>query len=293
MLRRTLFIAVLSLTLSGLALARTERIRISAAGHPWRIHLAGPNDNFFLSKDQPVARGSMLVFHGYPDGRLIAIPQEQVVRIEQGAGVPFGDVARVAASRVSGPLQPGEVRVIGDTGGGSGAATLASGGFYSPSAVGSAGTSGADPGRLATDALVFRGDTTVAGGTGGGTGASPYGTAGGMVLNPTLATPGVLNPTLVNTGVATGTGTTTLGPNGFPTTVAAQPVNPNGFPATTLTGSESGTQPINPNGFPATTTTGSQSGIQPVGPNGFPTLETPASAGNGRSSTQPRAPSSR
>ena len=293
MLRKFLWIAVLSLTLPGLALARTERIRISMAARPWRIELS--TSGYFLAKDQPVVRGSMLVFHGYPDGRLIAIPQEQVARIDQPGALPApADIAHVAASRLSTPLQPGEVRVIGDTGGGSGAvAGNAYGGSVSPSAVGSAGTSAADPGRLGIDALVFRGDTTVPM-AGGGAGASGYGsTAGGMVLNPTLAGRGTLNPTLVNPGVATGTGTTTLGPNGFPTTVGSEPVNPNGFPATTTTGSESGTQPINPNGFPAMTTTGSESGIQPVGPNGFPTLTSQPTAGTGRSTTQPRSPSSR
>src|SRR5262249_19984683 len=118
MFRRTLLLTLLSLTLSGLALARTQRIRISSAGHPWRLELDG-TDTFFLAKDRPVVRGSMLLFHGYPVGRLIAIPQERVASIRHGGArvlrVPADDVKQVAAVRIASPLEPGEVRVLGDT----------------------------------------------------------------------------------------------------------------------------------------------------------------------------------
>jgi len=285
MFRRILLLTVLSLTLSGLALARTERIRISSAGRPWRVELAGTN-TFFLAKDRPVVRGSMLIFHGYPDGRLIAIPEEQVASIRHGGSrAPSDDLTEVAAVRIASELQPGEVRMLGETGGGSSATVRqAGGGYYSPSSLGSGGTTAEDPGRLAIDSLVFRGDTTAA------PGVPMYGyggyAAGGMVRNPTL----------VNPLPATATGTTLIAPNGFPiSTIEAgsQPISPNGFPTTTMTGAESGTQPINPNGFPSTTTTGAETGTQPIDSNGFPTLTAPPNAGTGRSSTQPRGPSPR
>lgn len=45
----------------------------------FRIELRG--QSAILSKDQPVQRGSLLVFHRYPDGVLTSVPQEQVLRV--------------------------------------------------------------------------------------------------------------------------------------------------------------------------------------------------------------------
>ena len=285
MFRRTLSLAVLLLTLSGLALARTERIRITRLGRPWRVDLAG--NSYFLAREQPVARGTLLLFRSYPDGRWTSVPRELVVSVRPSRGLAAdADLARIRSARMPDPLQPGELRDLGETAGVAPATSMTSGmGSYSPSAVGSAGTSAVDPGRLAIDALVFRGDTPVPGaGAGGASAQAGYG-AGGMVLNPTL-----VNPAAASAAATAATAAA----NGFPAAgTGGQPINPNGFPATTTTGAESGTQPINPNGFPATTTTGAESGIQPIGPNGFPTMTEPPNAGTGRSSTRPRSPSPR
>lgn len=278
MLRKILLFALVSLVPPSLAFARSERIRITRT-RLWEIDLTG--NGRVLSKEQPVLRGTVLVFHRYPDGRLVGIPQERVVAVQRSGSAP--NVLQVSANvQRAHPLAPGEVIDLGQTGGVpilSGRIAVAGPRSYSPSSVG-APMSTADPGRLAIDAIVFRGDTPVPGAGGSAPSQFGYG-AGGMVLNPTLVNQG-------STAV-------TSGANGFPATAEAgtPPINPNGFPATTTTGPESGNQPINPNGFPTTTTTGSQSGIQPINPNGFPSLAEPPNAGTGRSSTQPRGPSPR
>lgn len=278
MFRKISLLALLSLTVSSFALARNERIRITRS-RLWEVDLAG--NTRVLSREQPRLQGSILVFHRYPDGRLVGIPQEQVVAVGRPGANPY--VLQVSSSvRRAGPLTPGDVVDLGETGSGPllNATVVTASRSYSPSSVGAPMTASSDPGRLAIDALVFRGDTPVPGASGSAPSQFGYG-AGGMVLNPTLVNPG--------------TTPVTSGANGFPATAEAgtQPIAPNGFPATTTTGPQSGTQPINPNGFPAMTTTEAESGIQPINPNGFPSLATPPNPGTGRSSTQPRGPSPR
>ena len=268
MIKRAFALAVL---VSGLA-------AFSPAAPPYRIALRGKTDPV-LARDKPVARGSVVLFHRYSDGRLTSVPVEDVagfvasdrdVAVQRPARrraiVGTADTA-VAIAPVR-PLEPGEVRVVGVTG--------------AADAIGGAGSAGAGtapmPGassrdvaaRSAIDAQVFPGDLPAPNpGAGAGTMAgTAYGqnAAGQPVLNQP-----VLNPTLSGSAPANGAAQS-----------ATQPINPNGFPATTTTGAQSGGQPINPNGFPATTTTGPQSGAQPIDSNGFPSTAQPAQNVNGQ-----------
>lgn len=267
-MKKTVALAVLA---AGIATLASARNRTHAVEARYRIDLAG--NIVILAKDQPVARGSVLMFHRSSDGILTSVPSEEVASVRRlsaeqvvpAAGVT-GTVRRgtsPAAAVADQPLQPGQTLVLGTTGD----APVAPGAIAPASAAGSQANI---QGRQVLDNQVFPGDLP-APGANGAAGAAP-GTPGyvapSMAINPTL------NP--AGTGTAA-TATTGVGANGFPTTATgapsgANPINPNGFPATTTTGPQSGTNPINPNGFPATTTTGPQSGTQPVGANGFPTL---------------------
>src|SRR5260370_25330080 len=60
-----------------------------------------------LSSDRPVQRGRLAVFHRYPDGVFLSIPEEEIVR-----------VVMASASPSSKTLLPGEAIDVGPTGGG-------------------------------------------------------------------------------------------------------------------------------------------------------------------------------
>jgi hypothetical protein len=134
-------------------------------------------------------------------------------------------------------LAPGQIVVIGKTGGAKTSTTpitLADVVVVAPAAPASVGLS-ANPLAATIERQVFAGDL-------------PRDTAapGGLALGT----------------VAGATGATAIGPNGFPVfTGTAAP--------------QSGTNPIGPNGFPQPLTNGPQAGIQPVGPDGFPVATVP------------------
>lgn len=266
MVRKSLFLALL---VTGLATAAFARNSYRIERHTYRIDLAG--HGVVLSKDQPVARGSVLLFHRLEDGLYTSVPVEEVVAITP-SGRPRATLgtAMVVSAPVepARPLRPGDTIVIGGT---PAAAPVSSsdGTALKVPLAGAPSPSSDIADRLALDAQVFPGDIPAPAGAGSGSSGAPGAPLyGGGSVNPTFAR-----------GPAAATASTTVGPNGFPVTTTGpqsgtQPINPNGFPATTMTGPQSGVQPINPNGFPATTLTGPQSGVQPINPNGFPALNT-------------------
>ncbi len=232
--KRHLALAVL---VSGLA-------TFSTAAPVYRIALRGKTEPV-LARDKPVLRGSVVLFHRYSDGRLTSVPQEAVAGFaaaEEGVAVQrplrrraiVGTADTAVAIAPATPLGPGEVRMIGVTGGGTATGT--------PGSAMPGAASRDVAARSAIDAQVFPGDLPVPnGGTGGGTNGTMNGqTATGQpVLNPTLSGAAQTN---VNAAAPTAAGQSG----------SAQPINPNGFPATTTTGPQAGAaQPIDPNGFPS------------------------------------------
>ena len=265
MVKKTLIVALFSLTLGLVCDARVLKIHASGkTSTRWEIEVRGSAS--VAAKDQPVEIGSVLVFHRYPDGALTGIPIEDVVAVNSTSParvLASADTAAVTATRPIVPLQPGDLVVIGPTGGNSSpsaaeAAAAAAGRPYSPSAGGGPPSPSSLAARDAIEAQVFPGELP---GPGAGmtTGSQQIYISGQAVLP---ATPRPLPPTSVDS-------------NGFPSMgTGPQPINPNGFPAPTTRGPQSGTQPVSPNGFPATTG-GAQSGVQSIDTNGFPTLNSP------------------
>jgi hypothetical protein len=270
MATKKLSIAVLVLGISAFSSARAL----------YRIEVRGAAP--VIAQDQPVTRGSVVIFHRYPDGRLTGVPRELVSGIEPagafasatpratGTGshirvsqsrlraAVLDDTAFVSAdpARPARPLEPGEAMVIGPTGSGSPSPSIGSAGQMGAPANSAAQAAAA---RAAVESQVFPGDLTtpVAPSNGGSPNMAGgvYGTGAGQpVLNPTM------------------TGMANVANNG------ATPALP--------TGAQSGTSPINPNGFPAMTT-GPQSGTNPIGPNGFP-VTTTASPQPGQTNATPR-----
>lgn len=272
MATKKLSIAVLVLGISAFSSARTL----------YRIEIRGGAP--VIAQDQPVTRGSVVVFHRYPDGRLTGVPRELVGGIEpagaSASAIPrasgtgshirvsqshlraavLDDTAFVSAdpARPARPLEPGEAMVIGPTG--SGSPSIGSAGQMGAPASSAAQATAA---RAAVESQVFPGDLTtpVAPSNGG----SPN--MAGAVYGAGAGQP-VLNPTMTGAANVANNGATPALPTGAQS--GTSPINPNGFPATT-TGPQSGTNPIGPNGFP--TTTGAP---QPVNPNGFPATNQPA-----------------
>jgi len=263
MARKTLPIAVLVLGISAFSSARAL----------YRIEIRGAAP--VIAQDQPVTRGSVVVFHRHPDGRLTGVPRELVGGIEvagasssstpraSGTGsnirvsrarvrsAVLDDTAFVSAepARPARPLEPGEAMLIGPAG--SGAASIGSAGQMEAPADNAAQAAAA---RDSVESQVFPGElTTPANGGSPNAAGTAYGMgAGRPVLNPTLT--GMANVANNGASPALPTGaqsaTNPIGPNGFPVTTAGpqSPIGPNGFPVTTTA-----PQPVvNPNGFPST-----------------------------------------
>lgn len=245
---------------------------VGSAGPRYRVELRG--NSSVLSKDQPSTHGTIVLFHRHPDGHLIGLPQEEVVAITPAqngraasrittASAPGVLVRRRSMQSattstsqpapVTRPLAPGEVLVLGPTGGEGSMTGAPAAGRAAPS------PSGDIRARAAIDAQVFPGDLPAPAGAGGAAGAA-YGTAAtnvpAGVVNTNVA-PGSINPTL--TGAAG-----TIPATGAPQ-AGTQPINPNGFPATTTTGPQSGTQPVDQNGFPSTAQQPQNNGQNPTG----------------------------
>jgi hypothetical protein len=80
----------------------------AAAAVRARYRIDFKNGSSLFSRDLPVLRGSVLLFHPYPAGALTSVPEEQV----------RGVVTGVAESSGSHALRPGDVVFLGPTGGG-------------------------------------------------------------------------------------------------------------------------------------------------------------------------------
>ena len=296
MVNKILTFAVLA---AGIATCASARNPVRVSNSLYQIDVRTPSGAaVVMAEDQPVARGSVVLFHRHPDGRYTSVPAEEVAAIRTVTTQTVvttgtrrrlrtrpvvGTATAVAGSAEPRPLAPGESMVIGTTG--DGAATSAypanSNGVPSPSAGVPANASSATgiQNQQAVESMVFPGDLPAPGAAGSASASLPI--YGGQSVPP------------AGTGTAAA-GASPIGSNGFPVTTTTgpqsgtNPIGPNGFPVTT-TGPQS-TTPINPNGFPATTTTGPQSGAQPIGPNGFPTLTAPNSTTTAPNGTPVTAP---
>ena len=94
-MKPSLLISLLGFSLTSLAAAQTI-YRMDMHGHM-----------SLLSNDRPIQRGRLALFHRYPDGVFLSIPEEEIVR-----------VVMASASPTSKTLLPGEAIDVGPTGGG-------------------------------------------------------------------------------------------------------------------------------------------------------------------------------
>jgi hypothetical protein len=256
----------------------------------YRIELK--NGSELLSRDRPVANGSVMLFHSYPKGILTSVPEESVVRI----------VTSVEDVSSPLPLQPGDVVYLGPTGGeppAEGAGTAAysppaiPGGVYDPRNPAAYSYGGAAPrnpngmpinrsGNISDLGRALSGEPPTIGSNGfpsqpglvtimgpdGNPVLAPAGTPGAVPLtigpdgNPILPPPGAPGsvPPMIGPN-----GTPVLGPPGAPGT-AAPVIGPNGTPVLAPPGAPGSAPPvIGPNGTPI-----GPNPAPPVGSNGFP-----------------------
>jgi hypothetical protein len=103
-----------------------------APGSLYRIEL--PGNIVLFAKTPPVPHGTRLVFARYPDGAVMSLKQSEVRRVV---------VVPVAATDAR-KMKPGELLVLGPTGGGAAAGTPATGG-----GAGASGQPGEGPGGKA------------------------------------------------------------------------------------------------------------------------------------------------
>lgn len=244
MVRKTLALATLAAGLAAFAFAHDSH-RATAANAAYRIQLRG--HTAVLSRDQPVRRGSVVLFHRYPDGRLTSVPVEEVAVVATDAKtivrtrtVAAGRVSSTAVASEVVPLEPGEAILLGPTGDGSPAeasqATAADAAAGAPPAAGT--------GAMVNGVPLYGGNGYNATGL-SPTGLNPTGlnpTMAGSILNPTLQRPAV-SPIAVSPTATSPT--TPIAPNGYPATSAAPAIGPNGYPAT------SAAPAIGPNGYPS------------------------------------------
>jgi hypothetical protein len=236
--------------LMGLSFFLVAALALAAVRALYRIDLRDGRSVF--SRDLPVHRGSVVLFHLYPSGVLTSVPEEDVVRVQTGA--------RESAARA---LQPGDVVVLGPTGGGQ-TSTAATGQAVS-GAVGATIPGGVyDPRNPAYGYGPPR--------------IGPNGQA--LVMSPGVgATTGDL--ARAQSGELP-TAQTPFGPNGFP--AAPGPVTvigPDGLPILAPPGAPGSTPPIiGPNGTPILAPPGAPGSTQPtIGPNGTPILAPPKGPG--------------
>src|ERR1700736_400060 len=93
-MKRYLLISLLGLSLTSLTTAQTI----------YEVDLRGHMS--LLSNDRPIQKGRLALFHRYPDGVFLSIPEEEIVR-----------VVTASASPTSKALLPGEAIDVGPTGG--------------------------------------------------------------------------------------------------------------------------------------------------------------------------------
>ncbi len=94
-MKRSLLISLLGLSLTSLATAQTI----------YQIDLHGHMS--LLSNDRPIQRGRVTLFHRYPDGVFLSIPDDEIIRVVAASTRPSSKT-----------LLPGEAIDVGPTGGG-------------------------------------------------------------------------------------------------------------------------------------------------------------------------------
>jgi hypothetical protein len=94
-MKRSLLISLLGLSLTSLAAAQTI-FQVDLRGHA-----------SLLSNDRPIQRGRLALFHRYPDGVFLSIPEDEIVRVVTASAGPSSKT-----------LLPGEAIDVGPTGGG-------------------------------------------------------------------------------------------------------------------------------------------------------------------------------
>lgn len=158
----------------------------------YRIELKDGSSVF--SRDLPVSRGSVVIFHPYPGGALTSIPEEQVRRVVTG----------VAESSGARTLRPGDVVFLGPTGGGQ--TSTAPAPDSQPASV--------------TDSM-----SQMSG--------SVYDPRNPLYGGYSSASPRLPNGQPMPAGAQTGSrpgSEVQIGPNGYPSTTGARPIVPNGTP---------------------------------------------------------------
>jgi hypothetical protein len=272
----------------------------SAAGarQLFRIELRG--GAVLLARDEPIRRGSVLVFHRQPGG-LTGVPIEDVLRIVPAGGRAASPAETATVAAAPEPLRPGDAVEIGRTGSlaaprPDATATSAAAGPSDGSAGGLSYTTlgSGQTGYVATAngliPVAPAGAVAPIGSSGLPTalsGPPPTTDANGMPLvgsgepptaganGPVASTGGVVivYPGTNRRAAVASTGVDAFTSNGFPQTggIAAQTANPqlapNGFPqAGPMTGAAAATPQIAPNGFPQM---GAAANPQ-IAPNGFP-----------------------
>lgn len=253
-MRRSILSVFLMLLFSAIAFAAVRAV--------YRIELKDRSQ--VLAQDRPVQRGSVMLFHSYPEGVLTSVPEEDVVRI------------RTMAEEANQILQPGDVVFLGPTGGGPAQAP----------------TNGAEASSAPSVPGVYDPRNP-----------SPYYGGYGPPRNPNgtpMTAPGSASdlgralsgepPTLGSNGFPAAPGlVTVIGPDGTPVlappgTPGAVPltVGPDGNPIIAPPGSPGSTPPaIGPNGTPVMAPSGSPGSAPPtIGPNGTPVLAPPGAPGS-------------
>jgi hypothetical protein len=273
----------LSLALSSLLVPALAAAAIQA-----RYAIQLRDGHHVFSNDLPVRRGSVVTFHQSPGGALTGLPAEDVVSIqtgviEVGAKRSAADVIvrghRTAIQTLAAPMQPGDMIILGPTGGGN--AQVQNGNA-------TAAASGAGNGPSTPPAN---------NGYGGG---YPYvptamGPNGRPIFTPqpgnTLSAQSSAPPTVAPNGFPVTTGNPpTIGPNGTPISSSDQPIiGANGTPVMAPAGTPDAAPPvIAPNGTPVMAQPGAPSAAQPViGPNGTPVLAPAGAPGSAPPATAP------
>ena len=257
-------------------------LAFAAARPPYRIELR--NGTHVLSKDRPVHRGSVLLFHIYPTGVLTGLPGEEVLAVTSG-GRAADQVTVTSGSTSSFPqmLAPGAVVVLGPTAGDR--VPSASGSTAAAPSAGPAIPGGVyDPRNPAFGYSPPRNANI-------GAGNLPTGVMTGDLARAVSAPPPTAEPSVGPNGfpVTPGSATLSIGPDGQP--ILAPPgvtgstppaIGPDGMPVLAPPGAPGSTPPaIGPNGTPILAPPGAPGSTPPViGPNGTPILAPPGSPGS-------------
>lgn len=236
MKRSILFVVLLSLA-GALAAATTRPL--------YRTRLR--DGDVVLSKDRPVPRGSVLLFHGYPKGALTGLPEESVMRVTPATQASVDELT-VTATPV---LEPGEVVILPPLAGDRGVTAAP---VPAPSAGASIPGGVYDPGSPAYGY------------------SAPRASGGAQTLD--MFSGAVVPGDLGRAISVTPTAEAPFGTNGFPVTPGTRTlaIGPDGAPILIPAGAPGSTPPsIGPNGTPVLAAPGMPgSAPAPVGPNGFP-----------------------